>query len=106
MAHDTLQLCRPVYTFVTEYLGFAGFGDEGKVMALAALGRHSYLARFATSCAQRRTAACRRHELLLLETFGEVRPFRRKFYDVFGPPRAENEPLDDRHRAIALPCRP
>ena len=30
-----------VYTFVTEYLGFAGFGDEGKVMALAAYGeRH------------------------------------------------------------------
>ena len=27
-----------VYTFVTEHLGFAGFGDEGKVMALAAFG--------------------------------------------------------------------
>ncbi|MFX6930175.1 carbamoyltransferase N-terminal domain-containing protein, partial [Acinetobacter baumannii] len=35
-----------VYTFVTEYLGFAGFGDEGKVMALAAFGDDTYVARF------------------------------------------------------------
>jgi predicted NodU family carbamoyl transferase len=35
-----------VYTFVTEYLGFAGFGDEGKVMALAAYGGDTYVERF------------------------------------------------------------
>ncbi len=32
-----------VYTFVTEYLGFAGFGDEGKVMALAAFGEDTFV---------------------------------------------------------------
>ena len=35
-----------VYTFVTEHLGFAGFGDEGKVMALAAFGEDTYVERF------------------------------------------------------------
>ena len=47
-----------VYTFVTEYLGFAGFGDEGKVMALAAFGEDTYVERFRdVDPARRRTAA-------------------------------------------------
>ena len=40
------ELAGLVYTFVTEYLGFAGFGDEGKVMALAAFGEDTYVERF------------------------------------------------------------
>ena len=35
-----------VYTFVTHYLGFGGFADEGKVMALAAYGGPTYVERF------------------------------------------------------------
>ena len=35
-----------VYTFVTQHLGFAGFGDEGKVMALAAFGSATYVNSF------------------------------------------------------------
>src|SRR5690606_6808125 len=34
-----------VYTFVTEYLGFTGLQDEGKVMALAAFGDDTYVSR-------------------------------------------------------------
>jgi len=37
-----------VYTFVTQHLGFARFGDEGKVMALAAFGDASSSRRSAT----------------------------------------------------------
>jgi carbamoyltransferase len=35
-----------VYTVVTKYLGFGGFADEGKVMALAAYGGDEYVQRF------------------------------------------------------------
>jgi carbamoyltransferase len=35
-------------------------------------------------------------------TYGELRPFKRKFYDTFGPPRAPGAPLDDRHKSIAF----
>ncbi len=91
-----------VYTVVTEYLGFGGFSDEGKVMALAAYGDDSLVAKF--------------RELIRLEPdgqyrvdmsyfdfarYGELRPMKRKFYDAFGPPRQPGTPLTDRHRAVA-----
>ena len=31
-----------------------------------------------------------------------IRPFRQKFYDLFGPPRKSHEPLTDRHRDLAF----
>ena len=46
-----------VYTFVTEYLGFAGFGDEGKVMALAAFGEDTLVERFRDVLGRRPTGA-------------------------------------------------
>jgi carbamoyltransferase len=91
-----------VYTFVTEYLGFAGFGDEGKVMALAAFGDNAYVARFREIMRPTPDGSYAVDmSYFAYETYGELRPFTRKFYDVFGPPRAQHEPLDDRHRAIA-----
>lgn len=92
-----------VYTFVTEYLGFAGFGDEGKVMALAAFGDSTYVERFRDVVRPKPdgTYAVNR-AYFSYETFGELRPLRRKFLDVFGPPRAPGEPIGDRHRDIAF----
>jgi carbamoyltransferase len=91
-----------VYTFVTSYLGFGGFSDEGKVMALAAYGDDSYVARFREVI---RPAEDGRYvvnmDYFSYRTYGELRPFTRKFFDVFGPPRRPGEPLTDRHRAIA-----
>ncbi len=91
-----------VYTFVTHYLGFGGFADEGKVMALAAYGGPAYVERF--------------RKLIRLEPEGRyrvdmsyfdydahamLRPFKPKFIDTFGPMRQRHEPLEDRHRDIA-----
>jgi carbamoyltransferase len=91
-----------VYTFVTEYLGFTGLQDEGKVMALAAFGDDSYVNRFG-DCIRLEPEG--RYAVNMsyfsYDAFGELRPLRRKFYEVFGPPRRSGEPLTDRHRAIA-----
>jgi carbamoyltransferase len=91
-----------VYTFVTHYLGFGGFSDEGKVMALAAYGGPTYVERF--------------RELVHLEPEGRYRvdmsyfdydaramiqPFKPRFIETFGPMRKPGEPLEDRHYDIA-----
>lgn len=92
-----------VYTIVTDYLGFGGFSDEGKVMALAAYGDPSYVQRFRDTVHLKPEG---RYEVNMdyfsFDTYGEIRPLKRKFYDVFGPPRRPGEPLNDRHRAIAF----
>jgi carbamoyltransferase len=92
-----------VYTFVTEYLGFAGFGDEGKVMALAAFGEDTFLDRFRD--VMRPTADggyAVNMAYFSYDMFGQLRPFKRKFVDTFGPPRLPGEPLTDRHRDLAF----
>ncbi len=96
---DSLGL---VYTFVTRFLGFKGFSDEGKVMALAACGDDSYVSRF-------------REVITLLDEgryavdmsyfnygkYGELKPLAPKFYEVFGSERAPGGKLEDRHLAVA-----
>jgi carbamoyltransferase len=91
-----------LYTFVTNYLGFAGFSDEGKVMALAAYGDTGLVGAF-------------RQVVQLLpdgqyavdmsyfdyDAFGSLQPFRQKFFDTFGPARQPGEPLTQRHRDVA-----
>lgn len=92
-----------VYTFVTEYLGFAGFGDEGKVMALAAFGEDTFVERFRDII--RPTADggyAVNMDYFSYPTFGQLRAFKRKFLTTFGPPRAPHEPILDRHRDIAF----
>jgi carbamoyltransferase len=92
-----------VYTFVTEYLGFAGFGDEGKVMALAAYGESTYVERFRDVI---RPMPDGGHAVNMAyfsyDTFGQLRPLKRKFIATFGPPRARGEPLADRHKDVAF----
>jgi carbamoyltransferase len=92
-----------LYTFVTEYLGFAGFGDEGKVMALAAYGEGTYLERFRDVI---RPTPDGRYAVNMAyftyDMFGQLRPFRARFAAAFGPPRDRGEPILDRHRDVAF----
>ena len=92
-----------VYTFVTEYLGFSGFGDEGKVMALAAYGGDTYVARFRDAIRPTPDGGYAVNmDYFSYDIYGQLKPFRRKFLDTFGPPRAKGEPISDRHRDIAF----
>jgi carbamoyltransferase len=91
-----------LYTFVTQYLGFAGFSDEGKVMALAAFGDDSLVEPF------RKVVSLRPNGQYALDmsyfnfdAYGSLQPFRPKFFDEFGPARSANEPITKRHRDLA-----
>ena len=90
-----------VYTVVTKYLGFE-FSEEGKVMALAAYGGDSYVAAFRDLV---RPTPDGRYQVNFdyfdFDAFGELKPFKRRFFEVFGPPRRPGEELTDRHRDIA-----
>ncbi len=90
-----------LYSLVTEHIGFKVF-EEGTVMALAACGKPSYAAQFADVIKLLpggRFAINR--DYTSYQTHGFNRPFKRKFYEIFGPARKPGEPLTDRHRDIA-----
>ena len=92
-----------VYTLVTAHLGFAGFGDEGKVMALAAYGEDTYVERFRDVIALTPDGGYAVNMAYFsYDIFGQLWPMRRKFIDTFGPPRAPHEPLTDQHRDLAF----
>jgi carbamoyltransferase len=92
-----------VYTFVTEYLGFAGFGDEGKVMALAAYGEDTYVEKFRDVIRPTSDGGYAVNmDYFSYPSFGQLRPFKHKFIETFGPPRAPGGPLLDRHRDLAF----
>ena len=92
-----------VYTFVTEHLGFAGFGDEGKVMALAAFGDDTYVERFRDVIRPTPDGGYAVNMAYFsYDAFGQLRPMRRKFIDTFGVPRAPYEPITDQHRDLAF----
>jgi carbamoyltransferase len=100
---DILNSAGLVYTFVTEHLGFASFGDEGKVMALAAFGEDTYVERFRDVI---RPTADGGYAVDMsyfsYDAFGQIRPLARKFTDTFGPPRTRDEPISDHHRDLAF----
>ena len=91
-----------VYTVVTDYLGFGGFSDEGKVMALAAYGDDSLVPAF-RELIELQPDGQYRVDMSYFDfaRYGELRPMKRKFFDRFGPRRVPGEPLTDRHRAVA-----
>lgn len=91
-----------VYTFLTQFLGFGGFSDEGKVMALAACGDDSYVNRFRDVIRLKEDGRYQiNFDYFSYRAFGELKPFKKRFFEVFGPPRKAGEPLEDRHMAIA-----
>lgn len=102
------------YTAITQYLGFWKFGDEYKVMGLAAFGRPAYLDEF------RRIVVNRNGEFrLALEYFSHHRkgsemswreadktPVLGRLFSSYleqrlGPARVPEAPLEQRHKDIA-----
>jgi carbamoyltransferase len=103
------------YQALTQYLGFANYGDEYKVMGLAAYGRHS-------------SELAKIRDMLRLENDGtfrlDLRYFRHhrenvvyewqggapicgdlysaQLEELLGPARKPDEPLTDRHRDLAF----
>jgi carbamoyltransferase len=95
-----------LYAAVTQHLGFEMFADEYKVMGLAAYGRPVYLDRF-------------REMIVLTEDGFRIDPSsfayfvgRRiwamglmicsgKFHRALGPPRAVDDPVEERHADLA-----
>jgi carbamoyltransferase len=92
-----------VYTFVTEHLGFAGFGDEGKVMALAAYGGQRYTKQFRDVIRLTPDGGYAVNmDYFSYDTYGQIRPLTAKFIAAFGPRRAPVEPLTDRQKDVAF----
>jgi carbamoyltransferase len=92
-----------VSTFVTEHLGFAPFGDEGKVMALAAFGGDAYVKRFREVVRVTPDGGYAVDmSYFSYPAFGQLRPFKRKFIEAFGPRRMPGEPITDQHRDVAF----
>jgi carbamoyltransferase len=92
-----------VYTFVTEHLGFAGFGDEGKVMALAAFGEDTYVESFRDVVHLTPDGGYAVNmAYFAYASFGQLKPFKPLFAETFGPPRAPHEPITDQHRDLAF----
>jgi carbamoyltransferase len=91
------------YTFISHYLGFANFGDEGKVMGLAAYGEPTYVERFRdlVLLGEDGEYALNR-EYFCHHIYGQNRPFTRKFLDAFGPPTAFGSELTQRHKDLAF----
>jgi carbamoyltransferase len=101
------------YSAVTQFLGFREFGDEYKVMGLAAYGAPDYAGLFR----QMLSAAHPPSYRLALDWFTHHRTgpsltweagapvqgrlFGPRFAERLGPAREPADPLDDRHRAIA-----
>src|SRR5690606_3007247 len=82
-------------------LGF-GFSDEGKVMALAAYGGDTYVEAFRDVVRPLPDGQYQvNFDYFSYDAFGELRPFKRRFFETFGPPRLPGEELKDRHRDIA-----
>ena len=90
-----------IYTFITGHLGFRMF-EEGTVMALAAHGDDTYVARFRDTI---HLVDDGRYQVNMdyftYDRYGLLRPFSDKFLAAFGPARHPDEPVADRHKALA-----
>ena len=101
------------YTAVTQYIGFPKYGDEYKVMGLAPYGEPAYLEDFRKI--MRLTEKGRfemeldwfRHhsegvEMQWEDGYPEMGPaFSEKWVERYGPVRAYDEPLEQRHKDLA-----
>jgi carbamoyltransferase len=90
-----------LYTLVTHHLGFRTF-EEGTVMALAACGSGTYVAKFREIVHLREGGQFSlNRDYLRHDRYGQMWPFTQKFLEAFGPPRQLDEPITDRHRDVA-----
>jgi carbamoyltransferase len=90
-----------IYTLITRYLGFQLF-EEGTVMALAACGDTTFTDDM-RKVVRLEPAGCFSINMDYFnhDKYGMLRPFKRRFIETFGPPRAPGEVLTDRHRDVA-----
>jgi carbamoyltransferase len=101
------------YTSMTQYLGFAKYGDEGKVMGLAPYGEPKYLAQMLDIVAPQANGTFElnlsyfTHHLNGVEmSWDEGSPYIGRVYsdkliEVFGPPRQSQDEITQRHRDVA-----
>jgi carbamoyltransferase len=101
-----------LYTAVTQWLGFAKYGDEGKVMGLAPYGTPRYLDRLRPSVKLTRdgfeldTAWFTHASTGVQMTWDEGAPvigklWSEKFLEELGPPREPGAPLTPMHEDVA-----
>lgn len=101
------------YTTFTQFLGFANYGDEYKIMGLAAYGNPS-MAKDLNEILHLQADGTFRLDLTWFRSGSEgyvyystrLQPiipelFTQKMIDRFGPPRKSNEPLEAFHKDLA-----
>jgi carbamoyltransferase len=100
------------YTGFTQYLGFPGYGDEYKMMGLAAYGKPNFLeqvrrvVKVSADQIRLNLAYFTHHTSGTPMTWEGGYPhlgssFSRKMAEVFGPAREPGTPLEERHADIA-----
>jgi len=90
-----------VYSLVTRHLGYEVF-EEGTVMALAALGRPTYVDRMRDIVRLTTDGQFRVNMSYFdYDAYGMLSPFKRKFFDIFGPARRSGAALEQRHLDLA-----
>lgn len=89
-----------LYAIFTAFLGFRVFSGEGKVMALAEFGEPEYLDVFKKIITVRDDGSFALNTDYFSFNRGETM-YNKKFLKLFGPARAENSELTQRHMNIA-----
>jgi len=89
-----------LYAIFTAFLGFRVFSGEGKVMALAEFGEPEYLDAFKKIITVRDDGSFALNTDYFSFNRGETM-YNKKFLKLFGPARAENSELTQRHMNIA-----
>jgi carbamoyltransferase len=90
-----------VWETVTDWLGWRPTRDEGKVMGLAPYGDDRFVARFASVLGPRDDGTFHQDLSYFRYQRGGPRLFSERFVAEFGAPRANEEELEDHHRAVA-----
>jgi len=90
-----------VYTLVTIHLGFAAF-EEGSVMALAACGQDRFVPAMRDIVRLQDDGGYTINmDYFSYDTFGMLRPFKRKFIEKFGIARRRGNPLSQHQMDVA-----
>lgn len=90
-----------LYSAITAWLGFPVNEGEGRVMGLAAYGEPELMSRFEKLIHFEDDGGFRLNMDYFSFPHSLRRMFSGKLVELLGPPRQPEEPLDDRHRAVA-----
>lgn len=90
-----------VYSVVTSHLGFEAFGDEGKVMALAAYGTDALLPAFRDCVRTTADGYAVDMSYFNYDAYGAIQPFRQKFEARFGAKRLRGAEITQRDYDLA-----